>query len=83
MSCHRRSQVPDMFITDTRFTFVRTGESATRKGRAVVYTGFQWRGRYDGAAPETVWREVIAVDRTRREMRAAGSPAPTTSSAWM
>ena len=37
--------MPDTFMTDTRFTFVRTGESVTRKGRAVVYTGFQWRGR--------------------------------------
>jgi quinohemoprotein amine dehydrogenase len=60
--------VPDTFTTDTRFTFVRTGESVTRKGRAVVYTGFQWRGRGTVASPDDVWREVLAVDRTRREM---------------
>jgi quinohemoprotein amine dehydrogenase len=60
--------MPDTFVTDTRFTFVRTGESVTRKGRAVVYTGFQWRGRGTAAAAEEVWREVLAVDRTRREM---------------
>ena len=60
--------MPDTFTTETRFTFVRTGESVTRKGRAVVYTGFQWRGRGTVAAGEDVWREVLAVDRTRREM---------------
>jgi quinohemoprotein amine dehydrogenase len=59
---------PDTFITDTRLTFVRTGLSVTRKGRGVVYTGFQWRGRGTGASPDEVWREVMAVDRTRREM---------------
>lgn len=60
--------MPDTFITDTRFTFVRTGESVTRKGRAVVYTAFQWRGRATAASADDVWREVLAIDRTRREM---------------
>ena len=62
------SAMPDTFTTETRVTFVRTGESVTRKGRAVVYTGFQWRGRGTAAAAEDVWREVLAVDPTRREM---------------
>ena len=60
--------MPDTFTTDTRFTFVRTGESVTRKGRAVVYTGFQWRGRGTAVTSEDVWREVLALDRTGREM---------------
>ena len=46
--------MPDTFITETRVTFARTGESVTRKGRAVVYTGFQWRGRGTAAAAEDV-----------------------------
>jgi quinohemoprotein amine dehydrogenase len=61
--------VPDTFVTETRYTFTRTGETIVRKGRAVVYTGFQWRGRSTGAgASDEPWREVMFVDRVSREM---------------
>ncbi len=33
------------FTTETTLTYARTGRSITRQGRALVYTGFQWRGR--------------------------------------
>jgi quinohemoprotein amine dehydrogenase len=59
---------PDMFVTETRYTFTRTGETITRKGRAVVYTGFQWRGRSSGASADEPWREVMFVDRPNRAM---------------
>ena len=36
---------PDTYLTEARYTFARTGETATRKGRSVVYAGYQWRGR--------------------------------------
>jgi quinohemoprotein amine dehydrogenase len=72
---------PDSFITETRYTFVKGGQTVTRKGKGTLYTGFQWRGRAStngpaapGATPaaaaanDEVWREVMFVERTRREM---------------
>jgi quinohemoprotein amine dehydrogenase len=62
---------PDLFITDTRYITARTGETFTRMGKAVVYTGYQWRGRgADPAAPPDAmaWREVMQVERGWREM---------------
>ena len=48
------------FTTETTLTYARTGKTVTRTGRAIVYTGFQWRGK----AGEI--REVMAVDRDQR-----------------
>ena len=48
------------FTTETTFTYVRTGETVTRRGRAIVYAGFQWRGKSED------WREVLFVDRDWR-----------------
>jgi len=56
---------PDNFITETRYTFARTGESLTRAGKAIVYTGYQWRGRGGEGQP---WREVLFVERDWRSM---------------
>jgi quinohemoprotein amine dehydrogenase len=52
------------FTTETTVTYARTGKTVTRRGRAFVYTGFQWRGKSDD------FREVLAVDRDWR--RASG-----------
>src|SRR5260221_836754 len=52
------------FTTETTFTYARTGKTVTRRGRAIVYTGFQWRGKSDEV------REVLAIDRDWR--RASG-----------
>jgi len=41
--------------TDTTFIYARSGESVTRHGRAIVYTGYQWRGKSEN------WREVLFV----------------------
>jgi quinohemoprotein amine dehydrogenase len=61
------------FTTESTFTYARTGETVKRTGRAIVYTGFQWRGRSDqpNAAPASngAWRETLFVD---REWRHAG-----------
>jgi quinohemoprotein amine dehydrogenase len=81
---------PESFTTETRYTFVKGGQTVTRKGKGTVYTGFQWRGRgsangptapgaaapvatstatgTSAAAGEEVWREVMFVERTRKEM---------------
>jgi quinohemoprotein amine dehydrogenase len=66
------------FTTESTITYARTGRTSTRRGRVLVYTGFQWRGRSqdsgpvsstgangDGtasAAPDD-WREVLFIDR--------------------
>ena len=62
------------FTTESTFTYARGGQTVTRRGRAVVYTGFQWRGRSSGDATaafpipgvSTDWREVLFVDRDWR-----------------
>jgi quinohemoprotein amine dehydrogenase len=64
-------KLPDTFVTETRYTIARTGESVRRTGRALVYTGFQWRGRggsVQPAADEIPWREVMTVDREWKQM---------------
>ena len=48
------------FTTETTLTYARTGKTVTRRGRAIVYTGFQWRGKSDD------FREVLSVDRDWR-----------------
>jgi quinohemoprotein amine dehydrogenase len=62
------------FTTETTLTFVRAGRTISRTGRALVYTGYQWRGRSQAPAGSAVdpverapdgsgdWREVMTVD---------------------
>ena len=55
--------------TETRYVQVKTGETITRHGRALVYTGFQWRGRsFEGSTDKEGWREVMFLDRNQREL---------------
>lgn len=45
---------PDEFSTEITYVNGRSGKQVTRTGRAIVYTGFQWRGRSTtSAAPAT------------------------------
>jgi quinohemoprotein amine dehydrogenase len=54
----------DEFTTVSSYTYARTGRKVERKGRAVIYTGFQWRGRStQGGDDATSLREVMSVDR--------------------
>jgi quinohemoprotein amine dehydrogenase len=48
------------FTTETTFTYARSGKTVTRRGRAIVYTGYQWRGKSDD------YREVLSLDRDWR-----------------
>lgn len=67
----RAPNAEDEFITEARLAFARTGESTSRKGQAVVYTGFQWRGRSSDpsmSGDASSYREVMAVDRDWRRM---------------
>ena len=61
------------FTTETTFTYARGGQTVTRRGRGLVYTGYQWRGRSSGEGTSfpvpnvsTDWREVLSVDRDWR-----------------
>ena len=58
---------PDEFTTSTTYRVARTGATVTRTGRAIVYTGFQWRGR-STAAEDASLREVMMIDRDWRRM---------------
>jgi quinohemoprotein amine dehydrogenase len=58
----------DSFNVDTRYTVARTGETVSRAGKAVIYTGFQWRGRGGLPGSDNVWREVMLVERDWKEM---------------
>jgi quinohemoprotein amine dehydrogenase len=59
----------DEFRTETRYARAKTGEVITRQGKAIVYTGFQWRGRSSPASNEKdTLREVMFLDRNQREL---------------
>lgn len=51
----------DEFVTTARYAPARGGPAVLRKGQAVVYTGFQWRGR--SLAGAEALREVMMVER--------------------
>lgn len=56
------------FTTAERYTFARSGKTVARKGRAIVYTGFQWRGRSsEGTA--TAVQPRTREDLTSQDMR--------------
>lgn len=57
---------PDSFTTETKYTLARSGETVTRSGRGLVYTGYQWRGR--GTVGNQSWREVLFVERDWKNM---------------
>jgi quinohemoprotein amine dehydrogenase len=60
---------PDEFTTTMTYRVARTGETVERTGRAIVYTGFQWRGRSTiAAADDSALREVMFIDRDWRHM---------------
>jgi len=59
---------PDTFNTDTRYIVARTGESVTRSGKALVYTGYQWRGRSAAPGATEPWREVLFIERDWKNM---------------
>jgi quinohemoprotein amine dehydrogenase len=62
---------PDEFTTETRYAPARGGAAVQRQGQAIVYTGFQWRGRSTASAvagtPESL-REVMSVERDWKQI---------------
>ncbi len=59
----------DEFTTDARYVYARDGRQVTRTGRAIIYTGFQWRGRSSEGPDDTdALREVMFVERDWQTM---------------
>ena len=59
---------PEEFTTSATYRVARTGETITRTGRGIVYTGFQWRGSSSSPAADSSMREVMMVDRNWRSI---------------
>jgi len=57
----------DAFTTSTSYVYAETGERVERSGDAMIYTGYQWRGRSNAGMPDEL-REVMFVEREQREM---------------
>ncbi len=54
----------DEYTTEFSYSYARSGARVTRSGQALVYTGYQWRGRSGSNTPdEPDLREVMWVDR--------------------
>jgi len=59
----------DEFQTETHYLQVRSGEAVHRTGKALVYTGFEWRGRSnEGPSDKAGMREVMLLDRDQHEL---------------
>jgi quinohemoprotein amine dehydrogenase len=57
----------DAFTTRAHYVVAETGERVERAGQALVYTGYQWRGR-SNPGQESELREVMFVERDGRTM---------------
>jgi quinohemoprotein amine dehydrogenase len=62
------SSSPEEFTTSATYRVARTGQTITRTGRGIVYTGFQWRGRSSAPGADSAMREVMTVDRDWRSI---------------
>jgi quinohemoprotein amine dehydrogenase len=64
-----RADAPDEATTVISYTYARTGQQVSRTGRAIIYTGHQWRGRStQNNNDATSMREVMAVERDWQTM---------------
>jgi quinohemoprotein amine dehydrogenase len=60
---------PDEVTTNTSFQYPRSGRTVSRSGRAIIYTGHQWRGRTTVNGDNTTsLREVMEVERDWQSM---------------
>jgi quinohemoprotein amine dehydrogenase len=59
---------PDQFTTRTRLRYVGSGRTMTRSGRAVVYTGYAWRGSSTSQEEVKSLREVMMVSRDQSQI---------------
>lgn len=69
LSIEPAANAADEFRTHIRYTYALSGQTVTRDGKSLVYTGYQWRGRsLEGANDKDPMREVMFVERNLREM---------------
>jgi len=57
---------PSEWVTRSTMTSLETGQTVTREGKSVLYTGYSWRGR--SGANATGVREVMLVSRNQNQM---------------
>jgi len=67
ISISRDAMDPDAFTTTSSLVYPESGTRTRRSGEALVYTGYQWRGRSNPGADSEL-REVMMVERSQREM---------------
>jgi quinohemoprotein amine dehydrogenase len=58
---------PGAYATSATYTYAESGQTVTRSGEALVYTGYQWRGR-SNPDTDSELREVMLVERDQRHM---------------
>ncbi len=58
---------PDAFTSTASYVYAESGERVERSGQAMVYTGYQWRGRSNPGSDSEL-REVMFVERNQQEM---------------
>lgn len=61
---------PNEWVTRTTMKNLESGETLTRAGKGVLYTGYSWRGKSDSkdAADAKSAREVMLVSRDQNQM---------------
>ena len=59
---------PDAFTTRASYAYAESGARVERSGQALVYTGYQWRGRSNPGQPSEL-REVMLVERDLQTIR--------------
>jgi quinohemoprotein amine dehydrogenase len=57
----------EAFTTTASYVYAESGEKVEHSGQALVYTGYQWRGR-SNPGTDSQLREVMFVERDQREM---------------
>ncbi len=58
---------PSAFATQAKLVYAESGEVVERTGQALVYTGYQWRGRSNPGSSDAL-REVMFVERDQQSM---------------
>jgi quinohemoprotein amine dehydrogenase len=64
------------FTTESTLIYARSGRTVTRRGRAIVYTGFQWRGRSTDVPSRGATDGVATASAGQAPDRSSGLPGP-------
>ena len=57
---------PNEWVTRSSMTSIATGQTVTREGKSVLYTGYSWRGR--SGVKDNAVREVMLVSRDQGQI---------------